>query len=94
MNHFASFSSGLQLIERLVSEESVFCLPGECFDYPNFMRLVLTVPKELMIEACLRIEAFFTRYYVPDPKISASVLSEKNGTMDETVMKYLPVAGT
>lgn len=63
MNHFPAFASGLQLIERLVSEESVFCLPGECFDYPDFMRLVLTVPKDLMQEACDRISDFFSRYY-------------------------------
>jgi len=66
MNKFPSFSSDLQLIERLVAEESVFCLPGQCFDYPNFMRAVLTVPKELTIEACMRMAVFFKRHYVLD----------------------------
>ena len=108
MHHFPSFSSGLQLIEVMVSEESVFCLPGECFDYPNYMRMVLTVPKELIIEACSRIEEFFHRHYVPDSR-SNSHHRTANGQEDKSsikssdtsaaaaadhVIKCLPVAGT
>ncbi|KAI1285410.1 Tyrosine aminotransferase [Halotydeus destructor] len=65
MNCFPGFDKDLQLIETLVSEESVFCLPGDCFEYPNYMRLVLTVPKELTMEACNRIRDFCFRHYVP-----------------------------
>ena len=53
------------MVERLVSEESVFCLPGDCFEYPKFMRMVLTLPFDLTSEACRRISEFFSRYYVP-----------------------------
>ena len=65
MQHFPAFASDLQLMERLVAEESVFCLPGQCFEYPDFMRLVLTVPADLMREACNRIACFVKRHYVP-----------------------------
>ncbi len=52
---FPEFNSDLQIVEALVQEQSVFCLPGKCFNYPNFIRIVLTVPKYLLIEACERI---------------------------------------
>ena len=81
MQRFPSFSSDLELIERMVAEESVFCLPGACFDYPNFMRLVLTVPTELMIEACNRLEFFFERYFVAERiSKSSSLLHDSNSS--------------
>lgn len=55
---FPSFQNDLQVVEALVREQSVFCLPGKCFNIPNFFRIVLTVPKEMLIEACNRIEDF------------------------------------
>ena len=79
MHCFPTFKSDLELIERLVTEESVFCLPGQCFDFPNYMRIVLTVPFDLTEEACNRIAAFCSRYYVAlDHSVAAS--SVKNGT--------------
>ena len=44
--------------QALVREQSVFCLPGVCFQYPNYFRIVLTVPFEMMSEACSRIDEF------------------------------------
>ncbi|WAR11756.1 ATTY-like protein [Mya arenaria] len=35
----------------------------ECFDYPNFFRVVLTVPQEKLNEACERIAEFCERHY-------------------------------
>ena len=58
MTRFPGISSDLQFVERLVSEESVFCLPGRCFNYPNYIRIVLTVPGPLLEEACNRIHEF------------------------------------
>ena len=52
---FPKFRSDLHIVEALVEEQSVFCLPGKCFNYPNYIRIVLTVPKHLLIEACERI---------------------------------------
>ncbi|XP_053618537.1 tyrosine aminotransferase [Plodia interpunctella] len=55
---FPKFTNELQFVEHLVAEQSVFCLPGQCFCYPNFMRIVLTVPEDIMREACERIILF------------------------------------
>ena len=35
----------------------------QCFDYPNYFRVVLTVPKEKLLEACDRIEKFCRAHY-------------------------------
>jgi len=63
LEHFPQFHSGLDFMQRLMEEESVFCLPGECFGIPGFMRLVITIPSELIQEACNRMAEFCSRYY-------------------------------
>nr|XP_022914391.1 tyrosine aminotransferase [Onthophagus taurus] len=63
LEHFPQFQTGLQFVRRLMEEESVFCLPGDCFELPGFMRLVITLPSELMLEAGDRIKAFCNKYY-------------------------------
>lgn len=40
---FPDFKNELEFVQELVKEQSVFCLPGKCFDVDNFMRIVLTV---------------------------------------------------
>uniref|UniRef100_A0A8D0GDV6 Tyrosine aminotransferase n=1 Tax=Sphenodon punctatus TaxID=8508 RepID=A0A8D0GDV6_SPHPU len=35
----------------------------ECFEYPNFFRVVITVPEEMMMEACRRIQQFCEQHY-------------------------------
>ena len=55
---FPGFKSDLQFVERLVAEQSVFCLPGKCFNYPNYVRIVLTVPAPLLQEACERLTQY------------------------------------
>lgn len=37
----------------------------QAFEYPNFFRIVVTVPQELMVEACGRIREFCQRHYRP-----------------------------
>ncbi|XP_045127295.1 tyrosine aminotransferase-like [Portunus trituberculatus] len=64
MAKFPGLKNDLELVERMISEESVFCLPGKCFDYPNYMRIVLTVPETQLREACNRIIAFCSRHHV------------------------------
>ena len=58
-----SFDNDLDIVEALVTEQSVFCLPGKCFNIPNFFRIVLTVPQEMLIEACNRMMEFCKKYY-------------------------------
>ncbi|XP_076248612.1 tyrosine aminotransferase [Calliopsis andreniformis] len=60
---FPEFNSDLEFVQRLLIEESVFCLPGQCFDYPSYMRLVITVPTDMLEEACQRIQEFCERHH-------------------------------
>ena len=55
---FPAFDNCTQIVEGLVKEQSVFCLPGMCFNIENFFRIVLTIPEEMIIEACDRIAEF------------------------------------
>ena len=57
------FNNDLEIVEAMVTEQSVFCLPGKCFNIPNFFRIVLTVPGNLMAEACDRIAEFCEKHY-------------------------------
>ena len=63
MSRFPKFKSDMEFIEGLVSEQSFFCLPGKCFNYPNSIRLVLTVPFDLLEEACERMLEFCQKYF-------------------------------
>uniref|UniRef100_A0A1I8HPT6 Tyrosine aminotransferase n=1 Tax=Macrostomum lignano TaxID=282301 RepID=A0A1I8HPT6_9PLAT len=51
--------------ERLVTEQSVFCLPSRCFEIGMFFRIVLTVPSDMMTEACDRIAQFCAAHHRP-----------------------------
>jgi len=66
LDRFPAFENDLQFVERMVTEESVFCLPGRCFDYPNYVRIVLTVPDVQLREACMRMAHFCEAHYVGD----------------------------
>lgn len=44
-----------KFIEKLINEESIYCLPGSAFNLKNWFRIVLTLPKNVMREACERI---------------------------------------
>ena len=60
-----AFDNDLEIVEAMVTQQSVFCLPGKCFNIPNFFRIVLTVPQDLMGEACDRIGQFCQQHYDP-----------------------------
>ncbi|XP_014212261.1 tyrosine aminotransferase isoform X2 [Copidosoma floridanum] len=64
LSSFPGFNSEMDFVQGLLAEESVFCLPGQCFDYPSYMRLVITVPQDVLEEACLRIQEFCSRHHV------------------------------
>jgi len=55
---FPEFANCLKIVEGMVREQSVFCLPGKCFGINDFFRVVLTVPRENLETACDRIEQF------------------------------------
>ncbi|XP_013979769.1 tyrosine aminotransferase [Salmo salar] len=70
MEHFPEFQNDVQFTERLVTEQSVFCLPATAFEYPNYFRIVVTVPEEMMVEACARIREFCQHHYRPSSQDS------------------------
>jgi len=79
MERFPLFQHDLQFVERLVSEQSVFCLPGKCFNYPNYFRIVLTVPMELLSEACDRMNQFcLTHLICPPPSRMVSSMIDQS----------------
>ncbi|EGD81724.1 tyrosine aminotransferase [Salpingoeca rosetta] len=44
--------------QKLITEQSVFCLPASVFGSPNFFRIVTTIPKAQMMTAMERIIEF------------------------------------
>ncbi|CAL1544859.1 unnamed protein product [Lymnaea stagnalis] len=63
MKHFPEFKSDVDFTQKMITEQSVFCLPASCFQYPNFFRVVLTVPTDKVIEACDRIKEFCEEHF-------------------------------
>lgn len=63
IGNFPEYENELEFVQALVKEQSVFCLPGQCFDYPNYMRIVLTVPEDLIWESCIRITDFCNKHF-------------------------------
>lgn len=51
----------MHFVEELYKEEAVFVLPGQCFQAPNFFRIVFSAPQHILSDACSRIEAFCQR---------------------------------
>lgn len=62
MKKFPNLKDDVEFTEKLMCEESVFCLPGKCFRYPNFFRIVITAPPAQLEEAYLRVESFCKRH--------------------------------
>ncbi|GFS03954.1 tyrosine aminotransferase [Elysia marginata] len=79
MKSFPEFKSDVEFTQSLVTEESVFCLPATCFEYPNFFRVVLTVPKEKVVEACNRIRQFCELHFQPTSHINGNGCAITNG---------------
>eukprot|EP00922_Rhytidocystis_sp_ex-Travisia-forbesii_P018524 GHVS01027505.1.p1 GENE.GHVS01027505.1~~GHVS01027505.1.p1 ORF type:complete len:455 (-),score=16.96 GHVS01027505.1:58-1422(-) len=52
------FESDVDFAAKLLQEQGVFVLPGQCFRLPGFIRLVLTSPKDKLKEAASRIREF------------------------------------
>ncbi|KAL4234597.1 hypothetical protein ACF0H5_006238 [Mactra antiquata] len=67
MEHFPEYKDDVEFTESMVTEQSVFCLPATCFEFPNFFRVVLTVPQDKLKEACERIKDFCGQHYQKKP---------------------------
>jgi len=53
-----SIRDDIHFTEGLMQSRSVFCLPGSAFQYPDYFRIVLTVPEEKVREAVNRIAEY------------------------------------
>uniref|UniRef100_A0A7G3AXD2 Tyrosine aminotransferase n=1 Tax=Lutzomyia longipalpis TaxID=7200 RepID=A0A7G3AXD2_LUTLO len=69
VDNFPEYATDLHFVKALVEDQSVFCLPGQCFEYPNYIRIVLTVPEDLLREACFRIAEFCEKHFKIDERI-------------------------
>lgn len=61
-SYFKDIKDDQDFVEKLMCEESVFCLPAKVFEYPDFFRIVLSVPPEKVKIACQRIKEFCLRH--------------------------------
>jgi tyrosine aminotransferase len=59
------FGEETKFMQGLITEESVYCLPGSAFNLPNWFRLVLTYPEDVTREACERIADYCLRQLRP-----------------------------
>jgi tyrosine aminotransferase len=69
MDHFPQIETDLDFVQTLIREQSVFCMPASVFMCPNYVRIVITMHKEKIMEACDRIEVFIRKYYVANPTL-------------------------
>jgi len=67
INSFPEFDGEEALIKALISEESLYCLPGSAFSSPGAIRFVLTHSAETIVDACQRLKAFCQRHYHKAP---------------------------
>ncbi|CAO3630766.1 unnamed protein product [Mucor hiemalis] len=59
---FKDIKSGVEFSAKLLDEENVVCLPGECFTYPNYVRFVITPTIDRLEEAYKRMAEFCARH--------------------------------
>lgn len=55
------FEDDMHFTRALLEEQSVFVLPGQCFQAPNFIRIVFSAPQTILSEAFSRIRRFCSR---------------------------------
>lgn len=63
LEHFPGIENDSEFVQRLIKEQSVFCLPATVFEMPNYIRIVITMKKEKILEACDRIGQFVNKHY-------------------------------
>lgn len=59
---FVDIESDIDFSQKLLNEESVFVLPGQCFGAKNYFRIVFCAPMDKLAEAYNRMSEFCTRH--------------------------------
>ena len=52
--------SSVDFVEALFQEKSVLCVPGEEFNFPNYVRIHFAIDKHILSSACNRIKDFIS----------------------------------
>lgn len=60
--YFADIASDVEFAAKLLEEESVMVLPGQCFNMANFFRIVFCPPVDTLEEAYDRLREFCLRH--------------------------------
>lgn len=63
-DEYRDIDGAVEFAGALLQEESVAVLPGECFFYPGFIRVVFCASLDILEEAWDRIDAFCRRRHV------------------------------
>ncbi|TYZ61271.1 hypothetical protein PybrP1_009572 [[Pythium] brassicae (nom. inval.)] len=58
----AGIQDDFDFTQKLLDEESVFVLPGQCFGMANYFRIVFSAPHEVLSDAYARIASFCQRH--------------------------------
>ncbi|CAH0474661.1 unnamed protein product [Peronospora belbahrii] len=58
----AKIKDDLDLTQKLLDEESVFVLPGQCFGMADYFRIVFSAPHEVLADAFIRLAEFCYRH--------------------------------
>merc|ERR1719273_2353253 len=61
---FRDITSDMVFSQKLMDEEYVFVLPGQCFGATNYFRVVFVAPPHMLRMACERIANFCRKHRV------------------------------
>lgn len=61
-NVLTGIKDDFDFTQKLLDEESVFVLPGQCFGMTNYFRIVFSAPHEVLEDAYARIASFCKRH--------------------------------
>lgn len=64
LDKFPNFNSSLEFFRALMYEQNVQTFPGEIFSFEGYLRIVLALPIELLVDGFERMKEFCEKYYV------------------------------
>lgn len=62
VDRYPDLQDDCEFVQKLLDEEAVFVLPGQCFGMNNYFRLVFSAPMAILSDAYDRIIDFCTRH--------------------------------
>lgn len=84
MSRLEGITDDADFARKLLEEENLFILPGLCFNMPNFVRLVICPPAEVIQESFARLRSFCERYRRADlPPMSLEPVHASAATLTD-----------